>query len=202
VAWHAVQERKPWVLGAAIAAIGAKPTNVWLAIGVATLPAWRWPWRVKLKAATIPAVAVASSFLISGWDWPRRYLRFVGAHPPDAGYNASLFTLQGPVPVFLGVVTAIAAVVALILALKRHGPSGVAVAVALSLNLILSPYVTIYHHVATIPAFVFLGQRDDLWAVLLYAASVAWVIVQPPSGLFPIYPLVLSISLAVALWNE
>lgn len=202
VAWHAVQERKPWLLGAAIAFLGIKPTNVWLAIGVATLQAWRWPWRVKLKAAAIPTLAVASSFLISGWDWPRRYLHFVGAHPPDAGYNASLLTLRGPVPVFLSVVTAIGAVVALILALKRHRFDGIPVAVALSLNLIVSPYVTIYHHVATIPAFVFLGKRDDLWAVLLYVASILWVIVQPPSGLFPIYPLVLSLSLAVSLWTE
>ena len=203
VAWYAVQEKRPWLVGMAVTVAAAKPTNIWLALGLVLVPVLlRWPWKEKLKAGTIPALAVAISFPISGWAWPRRYLLFIQAHPPNAGYNASFLALKGPVPIAMWIVAALAAVIALALALQRKGVNGIAVAVGLVLNLLISPYQTIYHWVAAIPAMSWLGRRDSLWLVLLYAASVAWMIVRPPAGVYPIFPLALAVSLVVALWKD
>lgn len=207
VAFYAVQRRRPWLLGAAVAFVGTKPTNAWLPMLLiaALMLRERWGWRSWLEAATIPALALLASFAISGWDWPLRYLEFVAAYPPDAGYNASFFTLTGSGPVVIGMALGSAALAAavLILRVQRVGFDGLAIAVALLANLMISPYVTIYHYVATIPALVWLGRRESLWLVGLYAASVAWMIVRPDGpGVYPIYPLALSASLLISCLND
>jgi hypothetical protein len=203
VAFYAVNQRRPWLLGAAVVFVGIKPTNAWLPmlLVAALMLQTRWAWRSWLEAATIPALALLTSFLISGWDWPLRYLDFVAAHPPNAGYNASFFKLRGagPLPIGMALAAAFCAALALFITIKRRGIDGLAVAIGLATNLMISPYVTIYHYVAMIPAAAWLGKRDVLYLVGLYAASVAWVIVRPSGPwLLPIYPLVVSASLVIS----
>lgn len=206
LAFLAVSDRSPTLLGLCLAFVGTKPTNVWLptlvVLGAAV--AERWSWEEWRRAAVIPVVAVASSFVISGWDWPLRYLHFVRAHPPNAGYNASFFILRGAgtLPVGMAWAAVAAAVAALVVSIRRYGLRGETIAVALVLNLMISPYTTIYHYVQTIPAVVWLGKRDALWTVGLYAASVAWVLVKSNEAwVLPIYPLAVSLGLGLAMWK-
>jgi hypothetical protein len=203
----AVRSHSPMLLGLSLAFVGTKPTNVWLPMIVVlcgALLAQGWTWRSWLRAAVIPAGVVAASFVISGWDWLLRYISFVRSHPPNAGYNASFFILRGAgtLPVGMAWAAVGAAVVALVLSIRRYGLGGETVAVALVLNLMISPYTTIYHYVQMIPAVIWLGKRDALWTVGLYAASVAWVVIQSNEAwILPIYPVAVSGALALAMWR-
>jgi hypothetical protein len=165
----------------------------------------QWERQHWLQAAIIPALCIGAGFVISGADWPLRYLDFVAAHPPNAGYNASFWILRGAGALPLGMAAAAvaAAAGALVLSIRSHGLGGATIAVALVLNLLISPYVTIYHYVAMIPALVWLGKRDVLYTALLYVAAVAWVIIQSGEPwLLPIYPLAVALALLVALlWH-
>jgi hypothetical protein len=193
VGYYAVLARRPWLLGAMLALVGTKPTNAWLPVGIVLLAALVRFWRLSdwIKAAVIPLVCLAASFAISGLNWPVRYVWYVTNYPPDAGYNLSFFKdptnrLEG----MLEIATVFFSFGALALHIRRRGFDGLAVALGFVVNLIASGYVTIYHYVAAIPAAVALGKRDSLWLVLLYIASIVWVVIQEP--MLPLYPLILA----------
>lgn len=185
VGWLALQRRRPWMLGLAWAVIGAKPTNAWLPalLLLAMTFTEGWSWKTRLQAAVLPLICVIAAFVIGGQDWPARYLAFVRQSPPNAGYNLAAGIGQWlTIGLFLW---------PLFFHIRDHGLDGVALALALGLNLLLSPYVTIYHYVLSIPLMVRSGARDSLWLVFLYVASLAWVMVRP---LLPIYPVALGIA--------
>jgi alpha-1,2-mannosyltransferase len=205
VAYYATRQRNPWLLGGAAVVAGMKPTNVWIPLLLVALGALQSGWTLRdyLTASILPAGALAASFILSGLDWPLRYVSFVRNYPPNAGYNASFWTLHGALPIALSVVAVIFAIAALVVSIRRYGMGGVTVAVGLVLNLMISPYTTIYHYVQMIPAVVYLGRRDALWLVGLYGASLFWVMVRVNEPwLLPIYPLAVSGSLFIAMLSD
>jgi hypothetical protein len=141
---------------------------------------------------------------MSGLGWPLRYASFVRDYPPNAGYNASFWTLHGALPIALASVAVLFAIAALVVSIRRYGRlEGIPIAVGLVLNLMVSPYTTIYHYVQMIPAVVYLGRRDALWLVGLYGASLFWVMVRVNEPwLLPIYPLAVSGSLFIAMLSD
>jgi hypothetical protein len=119
------------------------------------------------------------------------------AYPPHAGYSLAFWAGGAPaLDRFLEIVALVATVSALVLNIKREGFNGVTVALSLALNLMVSPYVMVYHYVAAVPAMVWLGRRDSLWLVWIYAASLVWVVLPDP--LVPVYPAAVGVALLVA----
>jgi hypothetical protein len=70
---------------------------------------------------------------------------------------------------------------------------------SLLLNLLMSPYVTIYHFVTTIPLAVHAAKRDALWLAGLWLASMIWMMIQPFT---PLYPLALAVAAFFTLKPE
>jgi len=199
VAYHATSNKKPWLLGAALAFLGTKPTNAWLPTLIILYVAYKEQWTPKqwLNAALIPTACVASSFFISGWDWMFRYLPFIDAYPPHAGYSLAFWVGGAPMVDRLLEIMALATTVgAIVLNIRRDGFNGVTVALGLVLNLMISPYVMVYHYVAAVPALVWLGRRDSLWLVWIYVASLIWVVLPDP--LVPVYPAAVGAACLIA----
>ncbi len=195
-----VQRRSPWLVGAALAIAAMKPTNVWLAVVLALLGAVeaRWSWRDWYTAGIIPALCLLASIVISGWYWPVRYLDFIASTPPSAGYNLAS-SAQSALGLGLHLVALLAVFPALWFGVSWYGlRSGPVIALGLVVNLLISPYATIYHYVGAVPALVLMGKRDALLLVGLYAASVAWVIIRP---MIPIYPAALALAIAGIVWD-
>jgi len=199
--WYAAEQRKPWLLGAALVLAATKPTNVWLPLLL--LLVWlvrRWPWRQVARAFVLPLLALVGSFLAAGWDWPLRYVAYLRSTPP-LGFNVSLWQTD------YALVQAFVAVVALLwlLWLLRGGIAAPHMSLALAGNLLLSPFVVPYHLVMVGPALAEVSRRrwwagGLLWllALLTFAAFVGrW---QPYLAL--LYPLLVFGSLALLLQRE
>ena len=191
--WAIQQEDAPLLTGLALTFIGTKPTNAILPTLVVLAVGWRqWggDWKRWGTMAIIPSLALLSAVIISGWDWPVRYLAFIQASPPNAGYNLADMLHWGPLHLG-GVVLTVALTLVAGWRAVKNSQWAMVINVAFLLNLLLSPYVTIYHYVTTIPLAVQAGKRDSLWLAGLYIAGVLWMTVQP---LTPIYPLSLAIA--------
>lgn len=198
VAYRAVRVRSAWALGLAVAIVGMKPTNAWVPLALIVLGAFlaRWSWREWLAAAAIPAACLVLSVPVAGLMWPTRYVEFIMHNSPNAGYNVAFFRSADVVQNVVQLTAVAVTVWALVLHVKRAGLDGVSIALGLVVNLMLSPYVTIYHYVAAVPVVVWLGRRDSLWLVWTYAASVLWVTVRDPW--LPLFPLAVAVAVLVA----
>jgi len=197
VGWWAIQNEKPVLLGLALAVVGTKPTNALLPalLLLSEVVVRRWSWRRWVAVLIIPVECLLASFLISGLDWPWRYVHFVRLAGPNAGYNVTFWRSTTALEGLLELATIVASVTTLGWVINRRGIDGVTLSLALLVNLIFSPYATIYHYVIVIPLIVWLGLQDSLWLVWVYAASAAWVLIREP--FLPLFPAALALAVLV-----
>ncbi len=174
----AVERRRPWLLGLAYVVMGMKPTNVLLPALLLGLAVLRWPRRELVKIAVLPALALAVGIVLTGPDWPVRFVAYLQAHPnPDpyglispwgmALYRTSPWGNVGPV--VLGTAGAGAFGFTFI---QRRDLRESLLAV-LALGLLASPYVMVYHVIYAAPAAARLAKADRRTGALL--AGIALV---------------------------
>ncbi len=86
--WWAIHTHRPLVLATAFCLITLKPQTV-LLTGALFLYGMRdWSRRDILIALSLPALALITSPLIAGLDWPLRLLRFMRDH--DVAYHRAI----------------------------------------------------------------------------------------------------------------
>jgi hypothetical protein len=168
LAWWAISRRRPWVLGAAFLIITTKPTNA-VVIVVALLVALRgWPWQLWRRSLVFPLLALAGSLLACGWNWPVRYLAYLRTTPP-LGYNVSLWRPE--ISWIWAAVVSVGTLGWLAWMLARHGVDGPRLALILSANLLVSPFVVPYHLVSTAPALGVLAHHNIWLGIVLWAVG-------------------------------
>jgi hypothetical protein len=182
LAWVSFVNVRAWLLGVALVLLGTKPTNVILpSLFLLILVAQWWPRRAVLKAAVLPALAVGLSFLISGPGWIGRYITFTASEPPNLAFNLSIWQYF---PTWLNVLIVALALGALVFIVRRSMTIS-RLHAAIIANLLLSPYVTIYHYVLAAPVLAWLIQWRFWRGLLSFGAAIIWPAVFPVA-LFPI----------------
>jgi hypothetical protein len=195
--WYAAVQRRPWLLGAALVLAATKPTNVWLPLLLLVWLARHWPWSQVARVCVLPLLALLGSFLVAGWDWPLRYVAYVRSTPP-LGFNVALWQTE------YALAQAVIAGGALVwlLWLLRGGIAAPHLALALAINLLLSPFVVPYHMVTVGPALAEVSRRCWWAGVLLWMLAlltfVAFVQRWQPS-LALLYPLLVFVALALLM---
>jgi len=196
--YQSIERDHPHGLGLALAVIGTKPTNALLPVVILVmLSIERWRWSAY-RALLIPAAALLIAIPIAGWDWLPRYVAFLESNPPNAGYNMAWMLTDG-LGRSLMMLTAYVLTAWTVFRLLWHKENRHAVTGAFLLNLLVSPYVTIYHFITTIPLVITAAQKDTLWLAGLWVASILWLIIQP---FIPLYPLALAVTAFFTLKGE
>jgi hypothetical protein len=169
VAGYALKHKHAWLMGLALVAITAKPTNVLLALGVLAWGMRGWAWRKWLKVLALPVVALVWAVWACGVDWPLRFMSW-SALPGAQQFCIAIWRWTPTLATYLWA--------GLILGSLARGtletePVKV-LPLAMVLNLVISPYVTGYHCVAVAPLLVWVAQRSPR------AALVCWVLTWTP----------------------
>jgi hypothetical protein len=171
LAWYAIVQRRPWLLGVALAIIGTKPTNaliiaVVLLVGLIRL---RWSPAMIGRVLVVPLLCVLGAFVACGLDWPVRYLAHLQADPPR-GANISFWLAPGapwlPAGVALGA----------LIGLVRVPFGRYQLAAALVAGLIISPFVVPYHFVGTAPALALIAYHHLPVGITLWVVALAGLI--------------------------
>ena len=182
LAWWGVKNRSPLLLGTGFWLISIKPIN---AIMPACLILWAirdWSPRQKATVALPLAVTLVASFFVFGIDWPLRWLNYICQKPPYPGSVINLgriFSLLHVPPAIALWVAAVAFMAFLIwLVTRRIKVSEIDLNLAITLNIIVSPYVATYHYVMLAPAYVSVASRRRillaLWLVPLSQLLGIW----------------------------
>jgi hypothetical protein len=180
---------RPWLAGLALVLLGTKPTNVILpSLFMLILAVRWWPRRALLKAAVLPALAVGVSFLISGPGWIGRYIAFTASEPPNLAFNLSMWQYF---PAWAVIGFAALALAAFIWVSWGAGTALNGLHLAIVANLLLSPYVTIYHYVLAAPALAWLIHRRFWVGLISFGSAMLWPVFFP----VPLLPLVMLFSL-------
>lgn len=207
--WWSVEEKKPTGVGIALTIMSTKPTNVFLVILMIFLYLLiKWDKVSLIRTAIIPFIAGISSFVISGVDWPFRYLQFLSVNPPPNKYNLMVWH-QANSFLAIGVILALIVVMVAWIATKNHQDhflgNGEAIIFALLINLLLSNYVLSYHYIYTIPALGWLSKKKWFFALSVFGLMVSYVlglaniIVAPP---YFVYPLSIFVFCLAVLWEN
>jgi hypothetical protein len=205
--WLAVQRRWPWVLALGLWLMSMKPVNVALPCIVLLAAIWRWPKRDWVRAASLPALSLALSFLIFGADWPVRFLDNLRVDPPSPTPVSTIWlaaTRLG-VPVAAVMIVSGAALLGLGWMVHRRGATQTTLSLSVATGLTVTPYALGAHYVLLIPAFLFVSRSRWLaglafaaaWLPLLrgvFGVSLIWVEAA--------YPLVLLAAMVWLLWRE
>ncbi len=193
--WFGIERKNPILLGIGLWLLSIKPLNVVLPTLVFMKAIWHWPRSDKLKAIAPLAATFLISFPIFGVDWISRYIKAFQEKPPMINPQITLWRLPEPLgfqqelALWLFVLVVIAFGSALI---KTKSVDRMTLALALSVNLVFSPYVLGSHYVLLIPVFVILAQELKwmlaIWllnfiplALLILRAGIYW-----PNILYPL----------------
>ncbi len=199
--WLAIRHRSPALFAAALVITSTKPVNVALAVLLLLGYVLRhWSWREQVIAVWGPGAALlVAGALISGVDWPVRYLDHLGQEGKPGIMRLSLWALG--LPGLLVALVCVFLVAALAWAVWRQGITRWTFSLALATNMLVSPYVMGYHFVLLAPAFLHIWQRDKRLAVGLWLLTFT-VLLRAGGGAFDraaldaLYPA----ALLVALW--
>lgn len=199
--WLAIHSRRPLLFAAALAIMTAKPVNIALVILLYLWPVLRsWSLREQVIGVWGPGVVLlAISALISGIDWPVRYLEHFGQEGKPGIMRLSLWELGLPGP--LVAVIGAALVAAWLWAVWRTGVTRWTLSLALATNMLVSPYVMGYHYVLLTPAFIHIWKRSrtlaiGLWLLMFTALVRAGGDAFNRAAIDALYPL----AMLVALW--
>ena len=193
--WFGIERKNPILLGIGLWLLSIKPLNIVLPTLVFMKAIWHWPRSDKLKAIAPLAATFLISFPIFGFDWISRYIKAFQEKPPMINPQITLWRLPEPLGFqqelapWLFVLVVIAFGSALI---KTRSVDRMTLALALSVNLVFSPYILGSHYVLLIPVFVILAQELKwmlaIWLIniiplvlLILRAGIYW-----PNILYPL----------------
>jgi hypothetical protein len=148
---------------------------------------WHWPRSDKLKALAPLAVTFLISFPVFGFDWPSRYIKAFQEKPPMINPQITLWRLPEPLgfqqdlALWLFVLIVIAFGTALI---KTRSVDRRTLALALSMNLVFSPYVLGSHYVLLIPVFVILAQEIKWMLAIWFLNFIPLVLLILRAGIY------------------
>lgn len=83
LAWNGVRKDSPYLLGLGVTVAFTKPQLAVIPFLVLLPEIRRWSCGLKFKMLTIPSLAVVSSFLLAGIDWPWRLVTSVAERNDD-----------------------------------------------------------------------------------------------------------------------
>ncbi|MBN2148064.1 MAG: DUF2029 domain-containing protein [Anaerolineales bacterium] len=204
--WLGVKRKNPWLLGLALVGVSTKYTNILLPTLLLLWAVREWRPKGLLYTAIIPVSMLPISILIAGWDWPLRYIRImqvtlayydhyeVITSFSNTIYPSSYWRLNPPFGAILIICLAIPAIY-LIIRLLRWNVNLISIFLALTLNLIITPYIALHHMVYLAPVHAKILKESSICGFILYGAGIIdllfmWFGV----GVF-IYPLVVLIML-------
>jgi hypothetical protein len=208
----AVETHRPWLLGISLVLITTKFTNVLLPTAVLLYGIRKWPLKDVFIVFIFPTITFLLSFAIAGWDWIIRYVRLltiISQIHTEIGIETTLgittykmsywaiFNTGGKI--LLAVLVAFSLFI-LFRQLHRvengefHEPS---VYLALSINLVASPYILLYHLTYLSPILSkFLTRERAKGLVLLISTFVDLVLCYLHVG-FYCFPLITLIILLI-----
>lgn len=179
LAWHAVRQRQPWLLGVGVVVALVRPQVALLVVPALGLMIRGWDRRTLASAGVVPLAVVLLTVPAFGSDWPLRWVQNYQVAPPTPYGVVTTYTVlqQAGVPLAVsGAVGAVAAAAALWYA-WRTAPSWQAVAVVVAANAVLAPYIRTPSYVAVLAlAWVVLWARRPALALAVLAPSLAYVI--------------------------
>lgn len=192
--WIGAKKRKPWLLGWGLWLLSMKPINVLFVIFVLFKMVWDWSVKDKIIAVSPLVVTVTASFPIFGLRWPLRYVQAMAEHPPNIKPQTSLWRLFSHFGVERGIALGLFFVVStlfLITIIRKKQIDKLTLIMAISTNLVFSPYTLGNHYVLLAPAFAVLAQTRTwmlgLWLLtftplvrLVWGFKVSWVDIVYP----------------------
>lgn len=208
--WIGYQHENPWLFGIAVAGMTTKITNIIFPLLLLLFAIRTWPKRKLFTALIIPLLAVGLSFLISGWDWPIRYLKLLKATYlyfqsyqvvtlfSKTVYLISYRLIQPPVgAISVLLLTLISLYILYRLVHRRVNIDSLYLTMVL--NLVISPYITFHHiiYLAPLQAQLLKTHRSS-GLILLGTAVVDLLFLWLGIGLI-IYPLVAILILIIIL---
>lgn len=149
LAWFAINNNRPWLLGLATILLATKPTNVILVFVVLMLHIRNIRIKDIIYASILPLFTILSSFFIAGTNWIQRYMHFLQKYPAK-GFNISIWNTGLPFIVISFIVILI--ILYIIYISLRIGINHRNISLAMIGSLLLSPYVIPYHLIALSPA--------------------------------------------------
>ncbi len=206
--WLGAKKRNPWLLGSGLWLLSMKPINVLFVIFVLFKMVWDWAVKEKIYALLPLGITAAVSFPIFGLRWPLRYLRALAEHPPNIKPQTSLWRLfshlgiQRDFALWLFIVISVVFLIAII---KAKDVDKKTLTLALSTNLLFSPYALGSHYVLLAPAFAILAQKRKwmvgIWILtftplirLVWGFKMAWVDL--------VYPLAIMLGTGYVILTE
>ena len=158
--WLGLQKRKPFVLGVGLWLLAIKPINVALPVLVLLYGMRRWTKREIIKALLPMSATFILSFAVCGLDWPVRYTAMMKANPPLIYLQTSLWRALVAVglPRWCAHLVAVPACGLALWQLWRHGVTLPILALAITTNLLFTPYALGSHYVLLAIPFVILAS--------------------------------------------
>lgn len=199
----AVRRERPLWLSAALVILGFKPLNVILPVLVALWAVRRWHGRSWLQIVALPTVTALVSCFFAGPDWIPRFIVFSARGSPvfSKSYYVTIWRASEALnlPSALTIGLAVVTLAGLAWVVKREGLTRFTFALAITVNLVFTPYAMEQHYVLLIPAFLLVAQ-NAVWRWVSYCSMLV-VLVRLSRGwemswLMILYPL----CLLVGLW--
>jgi len=210
LAWVAVEQRRPWLLGLALTGMSSKPTGVLIPAILLLYIARNWSRHDLLRMLTIPFLSVIVSFFVSGLDWPIRYFKFVQEFPPTPFRHYMLITPWGNVDFLLshwdylgtegrilfGVLTA--GVLVWLVRCIRRKLNHRTVCLAMLVNTVISPYALIFYYIYLAPIVTRLTEETP-WLGIFLALGALLDVIGLRLGLgISVYPLIVLATVLVS----
>ncbi|HMM30119.1 MAG TPA: hypothetical protein PKD46_17705 [Aggregatilineaceae bacterium] len=172
--WLGVRNHRPYALSWGLWFIAIKPNNLLLVVLVFALAVRRWPWRDWLRAVSIPAASFALSLLVVGLDWPLRYIENYRVHGPPRYLSVTTWRAldQAGLPAEPFWPVAALLVIAVLVFAYRAGLTEHTLILALTTNLLVSPYVVGNHLIYLVPAYLLIASRNRWLGVVIFLTTL------------------------------
>jgi hypothetical protein len=211
--WLGVQRRNPWLVGLALVGMTTKYTNIILPMLLLLYAIRHWPFKDLVRVATIPVSILLLSFFIVGWDWPLRYTRLMRVTLAlndhyelitlfsKSGYQTSYWRYLPPLGSVVVVCLTVIALY-LIIRLARREVELKVMSLALTLNLVVTPYLMPYHNVYLAPVQAQLLKEHRALGFALFGASIVDLILMWFGIGLITYPLIALVMLIAISINQ
>ncbi len=163
----ATRRRHTLLFAVALFILATKPQNVILVAALCLYSFRAW------KSLLLPLAAAAVSALFIGLDWPLRYWAFMSSSPPLPERRVELWNTVPPIAL---VPVALVALIALLYLVRRDGFNDWTFSIALTTNLVFTPYALWVHFVLLVPVLLFVARLNVGLAAVIWLSS--WLLPQ------------------------
>lgn len=156
------KRHRPWLLALGFFLLSTKPVNVLLPVIFIVWMIRDWSLRDKWIAVSPTILAILTSFLFFGPNWPFRYLEAYSIQPPPLVLQTSLWRAIGK-PAAYSLFAILVAGFLLYLFVKKPKDHSL-FHIALAAGLLFSPYAVGNHYVLLAPTLAYLVNRNKAYA--------------------------------------